>query len=65
MQWQIVHQGKVLFSQSAVASFEAMNSTFQGCFSPRAPGVECRTKYNPTAKALPADCSGVGMTEHS
>ena len=46
LRWQIEQDGKVIFSQQAPATVVAMQSTFQGFFSPKAPTVERRTKYS-------------------
>lgn len=45
LRWQIEHSGEVIFSQQAPATVEAVRSTFQGYFSPKAPMVDERTKY--------------------
>lgn len=45
LRWQIEQDGKVVFSQQAAATVEAMQSSFQGFFSPKAPSVERRTSY--------------------
>ena len=45
LRWQIEQNGKVIFSRQAPASVVAMESTFQGYFAPKAPGVDRRTKF--------------------
>jgi hypothetical protein len=45
LRWQIEQNGKVIFSQQGPATVEAVKSTFQGHFSPKAPKVDERTKY--------------------
>jgi hypothetical protein len=45
LRWQVEHLGQVVFSQQVPAAVDAVKSTFQGHFSPKAPQVEERTKF--------------------
>jgi hypothetical protein len=45
LRWQIEENGQVIFARQSPAQVAAMQSVFQGFFSPKAPKVKERTRY--------------------